>query len=756
MNKVFLLFSLTLIYDCLASGAELADKREPVFYSSNIFGELKTLKNIDIKNPGTEQASSWIKLDTTTIIGSTEDVIRTAGSAHLLDQEALEVYNYDDIHRVLNQIPGVYIREEDGYGLRPNIGFRGADSNRSRKVVLMEDGILFGPAPYSAPAAYFFPIPSRMSAVEVFKGPVSIQHGPNTIGGAINLQTKDIPFEREGQLDFLFGTESYQKGVFSHGQQLGQIGYIFDLAHLRSDGFKDLDGGGDTGFDKTETMLKLQWQTDRASRFYQRLNLKLGYSEETSNETYLGLSDKDFDSNPYRRYRASKDDLMEWERKNIALSHFMSFSESFDLQSSIYYHEFSRTWSKVDGFSDGTAFLDVFNGSATNSSSYMAVLRGQQDSSTVSDFLYGRNARDYISQGIQMDGIWYFDGTRHQQTKFGIRVHGDQVERDHDATRRSLSSGEFTDMDSPVSTRINRDETEAISVYVLHEMNLGSVTLKPGMRMEMMDMSSYEKINNTRDERRDEVFLPGLSLSYPFKKRWFFLAGGHKGFSPVTPGQAQNIVEEQSWNYEVGLRYDKQDFHLEWIGFFNDYSNLLGEETLSTGGTAATIGQQYNGGEVDVYGLEFLLSDEFELSYLTLPVRFNYTYTKAEFQTSFDSPYYGYARKNTSTDEIVLAGDPLPYVPEHMLQLDLGWHIPAWKFHLNGKYQSEMVELASYDRTDSYWTFDFSSTYVWNKKREMVFKVDNLLDKSNIVGRRPYGARSGKPRQVLVGARLKF
>ena len=56
----------------------------------------------------------------------------------------------------------------------------------------MEDGILLTPAPYSAPAAYYFPLMSRISGVEVFKGPAAIRYGPNTIGGAINLQTRKI------------------------------------------------------------------------------------------------------------------------------------------------------------------------------------------------------------------------------------------------------------------------------------------------------------------------------------------------------------------------------------------------------------------------------------------------------------------------------------------------------------------------------------------------------------------------------------
>ena len=81
-----------------------------------------------------------------------------AGSAYVLDEEALEAFNYTDINRVVSQIPGLYVRDEDGYGLRPNIGIRGATADRSQKLTLMEDGILIKPAPYSAPTAYYVPV----------------------------------------------------------------------------------------------------------------------------------------------------------------------------------------------------------------------------------------------------------------------------------------------------------------------------------------------------------------------------------------------------------------------------------------------------------------------------------------------------------------------------------------------------------------------------------------------------------------------
>ena len=93
------------------------------------------------------------------------------GARAELTKEALEREEHDDLHKVLRSIAGVYLRDEDGYGLRPNIGMRGAAADRSAKVTLMEDGVLIAPAPYTAPAAYYTPLVTRMSRIEVVKGP---------------------------------------------------------------------------------------------------------------------------------------------------------------------------------------------------------------------------------------------------------------------------------------------------------------------------------------------------------------------------------------------------------------------------------------------------------------------------------------------------------------------------------------------------------------------------------------------------------
>ena len=149
-------------------------------------------------------------VDSIIVVGGRIDPYRIAGSADLIDSEDLRRFDHGDVNRVLRQVPGVNTQEEDGFGLFPNIGLRGSPVERSSNITLMEDGVLIAPAPYAAPAAYYFPAIGRMQAVEVTKGAAAIRYGPRTIGGAVNLRSTDIPTDGlAGYASGQYGSRDY-------------------------------------------------------------------------------------------------------------------------------------------------------------------------------------------------------------------------------------------------------------------------------------------------------------------------------------------------------------------------------------------------------------------------------------------------------------------------------------------------------------------------------------------------------------------
>ena len=242
------------------------------------------------------------------IFGNEQSVNDIPGSAHMITEEQLEKFDYSDIMRTLTFIPGVYVLEEDGYGLRPNIGMRGTGQNRSEKVTIMEDNVLAAPAPYAAPSAYYFPTAGRMQQIEVLKGTSSAMYGPRTTGGVINLLSRQIPDEKlSGQVNLNLGSDGYGK-IHAYAGGTGEnVSSVFEVYRYQADGFKNINNT-DTkaGFIKNDYLAKFRLNSDADAKYYQELELKLKYSDEDANETYMGITDEDFNNQPYNRYSASQ------------------------------------------------------------------------------------------------------------------------------------------------------------------------------------------------------------------------------------------------------------------------------------------------------------------------------------------------------------------------------------------------------------------------------------------------------------------
>ncbi len=677
----------------------------------------------------------------------------------MIEEKELEKFEYNDIHRVLFQVPGVYFREEDGYGLRPNIGIRGASSDRSSKVTLMEDDVLLGPAPYSAPAAYYFPMVTRMTNVSVIKGPAGIIYGPNTIGGAVQLKTRDIPKQGQGQLDLSAGLNQFFKGHIYFGNSIGAFGFLGEFLHESTEGFKELDGGGDTGFVKDEGMVKLGYVLDKNLDLFQQFELKLGYSAESSDETYLGLTDEDFEKSSVRRYVASELDKMEWERSQIVGKYVLGIGDNLIIKNNIYRHDFSRKWNKFNRFKNGPNISNILeNPSSGQEAVYYAVLTGAQDSTNEDQkLLVGLNDRKFVSQGVQSDLEWELQGDKvKHRISFGLRLHYDEIDRNHTERSYNMQNGHLvSDGLGKTQTALEEASSLAFAGYLKYELEWNRLKIVPGFRYEKIFSKLDNELTDSQIDSDQYAFVPGIGSFYSLSDSFGILGGIHKGFSPIAPGQSGGVEQEKSINYELGFRLSKETFSVEVIGFYNDYSNLTGIGSFSSGATEAELDQQFNAGSVGIFGLELNVYKEFKIGEnYKLPLQMVYSFTDSEINSDFESddPQIGNVKK----------GDRLPYIPLHQLNVSVGLENKNWGISANFKYLSSMKELAGSGsalegkETDAYFIADLSGFYSFSEKHKVYANIDNLFDTEYIVSRRPFGARPGMPLQGTLGYKYSF
>jgi Fe(3+) dicitrate transport protein len=700
-------------------------------------------------------------VDRTRLVGAGSRIRELPGSAHVLDRAQVEDprHLYDDVHGMLKQIPGVNVQEEEGYGLRPNIGLRGTGVERSSKITLMEDGVLIAPAPYAAPAAYYFPVAGRMEGIEVRKGSSQIKYGPLTVGGAINFVSSSIPDELTLSGEAEAGGDDTRKLHARVGDAYENFGWMAEAYQLRTSGFKELDGGGETGFDIEDYLVKLRLNVDPTARVYQELELKLGYTDGRSNETYLGLTEDDFQRNPLRRYAASQRDVMDTEHHQVLARHFIQATRWLDITTTAYRNDFARNWYKVESV-DGTSISDVLR-QPGGFPDELAVLRG--GNSDPGALRLRANNREYYAQGVQAQVGLRFGERVRNELEVGLRYHRDEEDRfqHEDAYQMMSGSMVLTAPGAPGSQTNRVGEARAWAVFVQHTVSAGRLTVTPGVRYEHIDFTRTDYATDDPDRTAATVvrengvtaWIPGIGASYALGPVVSVFGGVHRGFGPPGPGAAPETEPERSVNYELGARGRLSAVDAQVVGFFSDYQNILGRATLATGETGT--GELFNGGAVRVVGAEVALSAEPRASRggaYRLPLRLSYTFTRATFETSFESDFEPWGE--------VEAGDRLPYLPEHQLFASAGLEHPRWGASLSATYTGQMRtvagrgEPAQADATDRALVLGLGAQLTIATRSSVFAAVQNLADERYVVARRPAGARPGLPRTFLAGVRL--
>ena len=748
------------------------------------------------------------------LTGGSRGVTEVPGAATVLGPEALERFADTDVLRVLTEVPGVTVQEEEGYGLRPNIGIRGTISDRSSGITLMEDGVLIAPAPYSAPAAYYAPPVARMDGLEVRKGSAQIATGPYTTGGAVNYLSFDPPGQGFlGRVDVRGGTDRARTALVRLGQGgIGVGGANLDILAEGlwdgSDGFKHLARfpeaaasgtglDGPTGYDlwSAHGRARLQWT---GAGFFQSLELKLTADSQTSDETYLGLAPSDFEADPTARYVSTAADEFTSEH-GLGHLRYVAVVHNVDVTATLYATRFRRDWRRLDAVSDGLgddldtdgdgiddADLDVplnrFIDDPILFADELAVARGTADPRMAGATLtVGSNDRRFGAEGLDLTVAPRVSETA--SVRFGLRLHQDRADRTQRGAIYRLNDGSVADAGPLLLTdpgepgdRGNRvDRARAAAAFIEGEAGvptpLGWLTLSPGLRVEHVrqrreDYGAADPERSGSPETRENTvtaLIPGLAARLDTGPVLVF-AGLHRGFAP--PSSEPGVEAERSLNGELGLRAEATDRRgsvagVQAVAFATDYDNLLGADFASSGGTGT--GDLFNGGAARVVGAEVSADGTWVGQRVRVPVRLAYTYTDARFREGFTSAFLPWG--------VVREGDQLPYVAPHTLTVGAGVENEWSRLDLRAAYTAATRDRAGQgpipeaERIDARLVVDLAAEtpvpFIDLGRRRgaglhAVVAVRNLLDARYVASRRPAGLRPGLPRTVIVGLRASF
>ena len=697
------------------------------------------------------------------------------GAATVMDMQTLKLVNPIGTQEMLEYVPGINAFADDGIGnSRISIGVRGLNPRRSSRVLILEDGVPIQPALYVYPNMYYNPPADRIDQIEVIKGSGTILYGPQTMGGVINYFTKRPRNEFGGTLKVTGGENGYGS-LFAEvgGWGNGKLKPELQLLLKRGDGFRQ-----NNSFQQINSTFKLNYIRSSSKNLYLKGNLNY----ENSNATYTGLTEWSFENDPtfnpkehdnFKVFRAAIDFIQSEKLSSTLTKSTTAFASFFD----------RRWWRENDIFIKASDLGEDSPSAQPYYSTFDLVRVGN-----------GKNnfgiLRTFYVLGLERSYKMKHDFfNRPSKMETGWRVYAERFIDDR-KTGFTKDSVYTPDAREGVYFRGSGDsleilgtshhyETIALSGFLSESIDFGTLTLRPGLRIELFEQTRVDRMQGSiYQDKTLFVALPGIAFSKSINGLNIF-GGIHRGFTPPSSGALKilnfgegledsglDLDSERSWNKEFGFRGRSSLLDYEFAGFHIDIENLV----------AAGRGTAFkNLGKVTTQGIEartsLLLSNIFSLL-PDMDISYAFLATEVKDATIISNV------SGTAGSEVSINGKELPYSPDHTLTVGLEYNSsPKINLRADLRYVSEVyTDFENIEKTDdigvtgpipSYNIFNISGSYKVSPQLKIFFSGKNITDEVYIGSRLhsnpgqkeaniSSGIIPGPRRQVNIGLEYLF
>lgn len=649
-----------------------------------------------------------LKEITITSTGIKDEFKDIPGTVNVIDGNQIRESGAQSVGQIITRIPGVNYLDEDGRGLKPNIGLRGLDPIRNRNLLVLVDGKFpIGMTLYGDPAAYYMIPLESVERIEVIKGASPVLYGGYSVGGVVNLITRHGETIPQTKIDVGVGSWNGLNAHISTGADNGKFNYYLSALRRQGDAYRDR-----AAFGVNDYSVRLGSKLDETSE----ISIYLNYFSENS-ETPGGLTQAQYDENP-RQSQHTSDEFFA-QRLSVALSYKKSIGEHQTISTSVYGNYFQRDW--------WIAYMNP----AT-----FGYLRDIHAVGNVTDYNLTKSISGHENSLIA-----------------GVRVHTDRLD---DINVQGIDKEARTG-----PTTANKINTSFIHEFYLYdEFDITrDLTFAPGIRYTNVkykrnDLLFKDPATNEMTGRQDDLtsdaFVYSAGLIYKIKEHSRIYSTFSKGFQPpalnsaLSPGTINAGVDlqpETSKNFEVGFRTNP----VSWFTFnVSGYRMNFDNKVITESGINRNAGSSFHRG----------IETEIELG----PWQgVSFFANAARQKATFDSGEYD--------------GNILPNAPEELAAAGIRYRVPLkdHKLVLNvshnyvGKQYSDALntEEGSADgkigAVPSYHVTNFTVNYS-RKHWGVYFNLNNVFDEKYYTMRLASwnGIIPSPGRNFMTGVTFKF
>lgn len=746
---------------------------------------------------GQTRSSSQGRLTTNAAPGSTpvnadsilpQNLQNYSGAATRVDPAQLDEQRPVTMHEALANVPGVVTVTDDGLSRNAGIGIRGSNFRRSRKVLVMEDGVSINFSSYIDPSTHYTPPMDRIENVEVIRGTV-FAYGPLNNHGVVNFQSLS-PFGK---------SETVIKGALIHtndaDQEWGNYRHVHTRQSLGNFGAVVAYTGGDASG---------AWDNERMrfNDFYgalgwkgvdQDLTISAVYSRERDDydeDNFVGTR-SEFRANGHRKLSTFGDDTgfntYNADHRSLTIAHNYYVDPDTTVSTRLYArdHERNRFSARDGGPLEGAG---IGPGGDPDDVGHM---RGRNRLYAV----WGADSRVEFANrpflfGMTQDilaGVRYEHQSLRNCTSFGRR--NQVLDDDHTGNCRATEDGAaylagngFND-----DGEIFKYESDSFAAFIQSTIHLRkNLSVTPGIRFESYDVDFKPIFDGgpssdpAQNSEHDHV-LPGISFAWEALPFTTLYGGYHRGFAPHIARDVEDfpLEEEVGDNFQIGLRsnaikgftIDMAYFH----SFIDDYQIKEAFTILNFDNIFGTLDK------VEINGFELVA--RLDTRPLTggdwnLFGQVAYTFTNAEIERGQDSLF-----EEPPQD---VSGNRLPFSIRHFANLTAGvGYKDRWDASITWTYrgdyftnavnsndfvcldEDENIDVGCGDaagagldeliggKVESVWLLSARANFKVTEQLSLFVSGSNLTDKL-YVSDLSDGAKPGQGRTIMGGFTLRF
>ncbi len=634
--------------------------------------------------------------------GFEQSIKNAPASISVISKEDIEKKNATSIADLLSDIPGIDIRDGIGKTSGLNIKMRGLGNEYSlilidgRRQTTSAD---VTPNGFGESANGFIPPLAAIERIEVIRGPMATRYGSEAMGGVINIITKKISNEWNGNVTVSGNimennaeADSWKTSFLLNGPIINdRLGVQIRGSYLDRQKSERIPGtsGRDprpSEADNYDLGGKLSFKLNDQNNFW--------VDAFQSSQTYSNDDDRLGTQDTSSRARGYKDEL-EFNREQYALGHDGDYS-------------FGK-WS-----------------------TYVSQTETETKGRTIPTGTFAQNAHAGTDRNLK-------------NTDLVADTHIIAPIANHVLTvGAEYKKAEVADDLAGIGAKFDKD---SYSFYAEDEWRLhDNLAFTFGGRYE--DHSGF-----------GGQFSPRGYLVWNASDAWTFKGGVSTGYKAPSPkalhngvigvsGQGANfqigspdLKPEESLNYELGFNYNNGNLDLTTTAFFNKIDNLItdGPELLNCSFTTNpnrpgcvnygshitqdTFSQSINADEAETKGIEL------SLKYQIIPewdIKVAYTYMESEITKGENKGSY------------------LSNVPKNAFNMTSTWHINgAFDLWLQHEYKSDrkrysteqttgdagIIYAATGNKLKGYNLFNLGASYIVNDNIRINGAINNLLDK---------------------------